>query len=78
MTRGEEVELKTDELSKRFCIGNSIKRISFINKLIVRIAFYELFLEAEELDARFKLWLNKRHDDDRRDRGLPKAKLEWR
>lgn len=78
MTRGEEMEMKTDELCKRFCIGDSIKRISFINKLIVRIAFYELFLEDQELDARFKNWITKRHDDDRRDRGLPKAILEWR
>lgn len=78
MTRGEELELKTEDLAKRLCIGDSIKRIPFIHKLIVRIAFYELYLESEELDARFKLWISKRHDEDRRDRGLPKAKLEWR
>lgn len=78
MTRGEEIEMKSDELCKRFCIGDSIKRIPFIHKLIVRIAFYELFLEGEELDARFKLWANKRNNEDRQERGLPKATLEWR
>jgi len=78
MTRGEQVEMKIEELAKNFCIGESIKRIPIIHKLLVRIAIYEIYLESEELDARFKFWATKRNNEDRKERGLPKTKLEWK
>ncbi len=77
MTRGEQVEMKIEELAKNQCIGDSIKRVPFIHKLLVRIAIYEIFLEAEELDASFKFWASKRNNEDRKERGLPKTNLEW-